>query len=150
MLNGENLASKKPKYVGFWARLVAYIIDSIASQIAMIILLLPVILLINNQSPVMLQIAGISYALFVIAAVLLAYYVYAESSAWQATLGKKLLGMKVTDLKGKRISFLRSLGRNLAKILSAIPVDAGYIMIGFTEKKQGLHDMLAGTLVVKR
>ena len=145
------MASKTPKYAGFWIRFVAYIIDSFVSQILLIILVLPVILLFGNQNPAgMLQVAVIFYALFAMAAVWLAYYVYAESSSWQATFGKMFLGMKVTDLKGKRISFTRSLGRNLAKILSALIVYIGYIMIGFTKKKQGLHDMLAGTLVIKK
>ena len=60
------------------------------------------------------------------------------------------LGIQVTDLQGNRVSFGRALGRTLAKILSAIILYIGFIMAAFTEKKQGLHDMVAGTLVVKR
>lgn len=79
----------------------------------------------------------------------IAYFAGLESSAWQATIGKKALGMVVTDTGGNRISFLRAVGRYFAKILSGIILFIGYIMVAFTDKKQGLHDMLASTLVVK-
>lgn len=75
------------------------------------------------------------------------YEALMESSAYQATLGKMILGMKVTDLYGNRISFARATGRHFAKIVSAMILGIGFIMVGFTERKQGLHDMMAGTLV---
>ena len=70
-----------------------------------------------------------------------------ESSSKQATLGKMAMGLKVTDLVGRRISFARATGRHFAKILSGMILLIGYIMAGFTERKQALHDMIAGTLV---
>jgi uncharacterized RDD family membrane protein YckC len=70
-----------------------------------------------------------------------------ESSSKQATLGKMALALKVTDLAGQRISFVRATGRHFAKILSGMILMIGYIMAGFTERKQALHDMIAGTLV---
>lgn len=73
-----------------------------------------------------------------------------ESSSYQATLGKMALGLKVTDLRCNRISFARATGRHFAKWLSALILMIGFIMVAFTERKQGLHDMLAGTLVVKK
>ena len=76
------------------------------------------------------------------------YEAFMESSSYQATLGKMIFGMKVTDLNGNRISFERATGRHFAKILSSI-LGIGYIMVGFTERKQGLHDLLAGTLVLR-
>lgn len=78
------------------------------------------------------------------------YYSLLESSAWQATLGKKALGLEVTDLEGHRISFGRATGRFFGKILSAFILLIGFIMAGFTEKKQALHDILAGTLVIRK
>ena len=60
------------------------------------------------------------------------------------------LGIQVTDLEGNRISFGKALGRNLAKIISALIFYIGFIMAAFTAKKQALHDMIAGTLVVKK
>jgi len=70
-----------------------------------------------------------------------------ESSSYQATLGKMALGLKVTDLAGNRISFARATGRHFAKYVSGMIFFIGYIMAGFTERKQALHDMIAGTLV---
>jgi uncharacterized RDD family membrane protein YckC len=75
------------------------------------------------------------------------YEAFMESSSYQATLGKMIFGLKVTDLNGNRICFARATGRHFAKILSAMILGIGYIMVAFTERKQGLHDLLAGTLV---
>ena len=75
------------------------------------------------------------------------YEALMESSSYQATLGKMIFGMKVTDLYGNRISFARAMGRHFAKILSGMILCIGFIMVGLTERKQGLHDLLAGTLV---
>ena len=78
------------------------------------------------------------------------YYALLESSSWQATLGKKALGLEVTDLAGSRISFGRATGRYFARWISNMTLAIGYIMAGFTEKKQALHDILAGTLVIRK
>ena len=78
------------------------------------------------------------------------YYAIMESSSQQATVGKMAIGIKVTDIGGNRISFVRATGRYFAKIISTLILFIGYIMIAFTEKKQGLHDMIAGTLVIKK
>jgi uncharacterized RDD family membrane protein YckC len=73
-----------------------------------------------------------------------------ESSYLQATLGKMAIGIVVTDLEGKRISFARATGRHFAKIISGFILFIGYIMAGFTQKKQALHDLIADCLVVKK
>ena len=78
------------------------------------------------------------------------YYAIQESSAKQATLGKQALGIVVTDLEGKRIDFVKATIRYFSKILSTLILMIGYIMAAFTERKQALHDMIAGTLVVNR
>ena len=77
------------------------------------------------------------------------YYPLQESSSAQATFGKRALGIFVTDTQGRPISFWRSLGRNVGKLLSTLLLFVGYLMIAFTARKQGLHDMLAGTLVMR-
>jgi len=77
------------------------------------------------------------------------YYALCESSSWQGTVGKKVVGLRVTDLNGNRISFGKATGRHFGKIVSALILGIGFIMIAFTEQKQGLHDILAGTLVLK-
>jgi uncharacterized RDD family membrane protein YckC len=78
------------------------------------------------------------------------YFAMMESSNKMATLGKMAIGIKVTDLNGNRISFGRATGRYFAKILSGMILMIGYIMAGFTEKKQALHDMIASCLVVMK
>jgi uncharacterized RDD family membrane protein YckC len=73
-----------------------------------------------------------------------------ESSPWQATLGKKALGLMVTDIQGQRISFGRATGRHFGKILSGVILGIGFLAIAFTSKKQGWHDDLADTLVLRK
>jgi uncharacterized RDD family membrane protein YckC len=76
------------------------------------------------------------------------YFAFCESSAWQGTLGKLALGIRVTDMQGRRISVPRALGRYPAKFLSAIILFVGFMMAGWTQRKQALHDMICGTLVL--
>jgi uncharacterized RDD family membrane protein YckC len=78
------------------------------------------------------------------------YFTLLESSAWQATLGKRTLGLYVTDAEGHRLTFGRAAGRNLAKYLSGLILGIGYLMAGFTRRKQALHDLIAGCLVLKK
>jgi uncharacterized RDD family membrane protein YckC len=79
------------------------------------------------------------------------YYAVMESSANQGTLGKIVMGLIVTDMQGRRISFGRASGRFFSKLITGlIPFGIGYIMAGFTEKKQALHDMIASCLVLKK
>jgi len=79
------------------------------------------------------------------------YYAYFESSSWQATPGKKILNLFVTDLNGRPVSFGRASGRFFAKLITGlIPLGIGYALAGFTEKKQALHDMIASCLVMRR
>lgn len=96
----------------------------------------------------MMALAGATALLTSVIAIL--YWTLMESSKYQATVGKMALGLKVTDLDGNSLDFVKSLVRNVCKIISGMILAIGYIMAGFTEKKQGLHDMIAGTLVVKK
>ena len=75
------------------------------------------------------------------------YYAVMESSAIQATLGKMALGIKVVDLEGNRISFAKATGRYFGKAISFLILFIGFIMVAFTKKKQGLHDIMASCLV---
>jgi len=77
------------------------------------------------------------------------YHVVMEASPKQATYGKQILKIKVTDLQGERIDVARSLGRNVAKILSVLTLFIGYLYSFFNSKQQCLHDVVAGTLVIK-
>jgi len=87
-------------------------------------------------------------AILLITVITWLYFAICESSAWQATPGKLALGIRVTDLHGARISLPRALGRYPAKYLSALLFGIGFLMVGWTRRKQGLHDMLVGTLVL--
>jgi len=146
-------------YAGFWLRVVASIIDSCIVVAALSVLFVPLGIAIgineeaiNNMNDDAAVVAafgflGLSFILIPIAVWL--YFGLMESGKHQATLGKMVLGIKVTDTKGAPISFWRAIGRNVAKILSGI-LYIGYIMVAFTDKKQGLHDMIAECLVVKK
>ncbi|MBX3687791.1 RDD family protein [Dokdonella sp.] len=78
------------------------------------------------------------------------YFALFECSSWQATPGKRALGLKVVDDNGHRIGFGRASGRHFAKILSGMIFNIGYLMAGLTARKQALHDYVASTLVVFR
>jgi uncharacterized RDD family membrane protein YckC len=122
-------------YGGFWIRVLAYIIDGILVGIVVGILTL------TTDDAARNTVSTIVSWL---------YFAFMESSARQATFGKSLLNMQVTDEQGQRISFLRATGRHFAKFLSAIILLIGFIMVAFDSRKQGLHDKLASTLVVQR
>jgi uncharacterized RDD family membrane protein YckC len=79
------------------------------------------------------------------------YFAVMESSPRQATFGKSVMSLRVTDAEGQRISFGHATGRFFAKLVSGmVPLGIGYIMAGFTERKQALHDLIAGTLVFRK
>jgi uncharacterized RDD family membrane protein YckC len=129
----------------------AYLIDQFIMQIPYIPAI-PVILVVGIFVPESWLKTAMVYAFMIM--YLVAYLLYGplmESSRRQATLGKKALGIVVTDVDVKRISFARAAGRNLGKIISGMIYGVGFIMIAFTKKNPGLHDMMASCLVaVKR
>ena len=134
------------QYGGFWVRVVAYIIDIVLLGLAGGV----ISVVFGGASDLSDPASAPSLLLNLISLVLgVAYFAGLESSQWQATVGKKAMGLVVTDTNGNRISFLRALGRYFSKILSGLILGIGYIMVAFTERKQGLHDMIASTLVVK-
>lgn len=144
-------------YAGFWIRFVAVLIDGVLLGIVVAIPLvfLQFALLGPQPMPVPGQPPDMSYFVraqlfnLISAAINISYYALMESSQYQATLGKMALGLKVTDAYGRRLSVGRAYGRELAKILSGLICMIGYIMAAFSDKKQSLHDLIAGTLVVR-
>ncbi|QCR23041.1 RDD family protein [Pontibacter sp. SGAir0037] len=76
------------------------------------------------------------------------YYTIFESSPKQATIGKFTLGMKVTDIRGKRINFIQANLRYFAKALSALPFFLGFLLIMSSRRKQMLHDYISKTIIV--
>ena len=149
-------------YGGFWIRLLAHLIDHVilgaVAAPLFFITVLPSIIRIAHQaerdqepSPEMI-IAIVSSVFVYIALAFVGQWLYEAlltSSSWQGTIGKRVLRLKVVDEAGNRIGFGRATGRFFAKILSSMFLYIGFIMIGFTERKTGLHDMLAGTKVLK-
>jgi len=140
------------QYGGFWIRLLAAIIDAIILRVVVA----PVGFIFGGLGMAGMMTGlphrglhlfggGLTFILLLFGSWL--YEAFMVSSSYQATLGKMIFGMKVTDLNGSRISFERATGRHFAKWLSGMILGIGYIMVGFTDRKQGLHDLLAGTLV---
>jgi uncharacterized RDD family membrane protein YckC len=153
-------------FAGFWLRLVAYILDSAIIGFAVTVLFVPFFFLMGGVR--MLEtlprghaeqvdpaqfMAFLSLILTLAAIAAVAkwlYFAYLESGEKQATWGKQALGIYVTDLAGQRVTFGRATGRFFAKIVSGlIPLGIGFVMAGFTERRQALHDMIASTLVLR-
>lgn len=143
------------RYGGFWIRFIAFVIDAILVAIVIwpFSLMIRVIIGVTGTAVSMPGIGiHVVNGIVSIAISLCANWIYEaamESSSRQATVGKMALGLKVTDLKGRRVSFARATGRHFAKFISGMILLIGYIMAGFTERKQALHDMIAGTLVIR-
>jgi uncharacterized RDD family membrane protein YckC/DNA-directed RNA polymerase subunit M/transcription elongation factor TFIIS len=141
------------EYASFWKRFVAVFVDGFLLNILSFVLgiVLGVVVaaaMANDRESAETTANVLAFILGVIVGWL--YEALFVSSEWQATPGKMAMGIMVTDLDGNRISFGRATGRYFAKILSGLPMAIGYIMAAFTEKKQALHDVLAGTLVVRK
>jgi uncharacterized RDD family membrane protein YckC len=147
-------------YAGFFLRFLAYLVDGVILLAIAIPVLLGFVWIIGGAdeiTPAALMgafknidgnpAAGLLLRL-VLMGVAWLYFAYQESSAAQATLGKRFLGLVVTDTSGRRISFARASGRHFGKIISGMILSIGYAMARFTERKQALHDMMAGCLVV--
>lgn len=164
----QQYASPVPRilYAGFWLRVVAAIIDSFVIGIPFLILFFLLFasslpeLLHDQDNPAALMFAFLPRILllaliYVIGAWL--YWAKMESSSWQATLGKKALGLYVTDLRGRPVSFGQASGRFWAgRGLGMVPYLGGlYFLIscicaGLTERKQAIHDMISSCLVLRR
>jgi len=146
---------------GFWLRAAAALLDGLIVTVASILLWLLLALLITGIMALVQSGAGFSVGTLgmVSAGTMVSgvgywlawiYFATLESSTAQATFGKQLLGLVVVDLHGQRVSFWRASARYFGKLVSSAILFAGWIMAGFTEKKQTLHDMMAGCLVLKK
>jgi uncharacterized RDD family membrane protein YckC len=148
-------SAKTLKFAGFWFRTFALVIDTVLCNVVITVILLPFAfvfqVLMAVDTPNTVYTKAVLFILMSVIAMLLhwLWFTIAESSKWQATIGKKMVGLKVTDENGERIDFGRANGRYWSKTLSYITLLVGFVMAAFTEKKQGLHDKIAGTLVVK-
>jgi uncharacterized RDD family membrane protein YckC len=129
-------------YAGFWRRFAAAFIDGIILSIP-IGIIVGIVIAMNSQA--LLSLVNVLSLIIQIA-----YFAVMESSEAQATIGKRVMGIIVTDSQGGRISTMRALGRAAGKIVSGAICCIGYIMAAFTQRKQALHDMIADTVVVAR
>ena len=162
-------------YGGFWVRFVASMIDGFILGIPFMLIVILLISLMGGFAMIGRRASGLSgipatagdprvvmaalaplfigyfFIMILFIGVEWLYFAGLESSESQATFGKSAVSVYVTDDKGKRLSFGHASGRFFSKIISGmIPLGIGYIMAGFTAKKQALHDMIAGTVVMKR
>lgn len=154
-------------YASFGARFVAMIIDYIIIGCLQFVVITPILTMVGlgfaSQADDLQNLseaeaiglagsimAGIFSTMLIGYSIAILYFAIMESSKSQASVGKMALGIKVTDMNGERISFGKAALRSIGKLVSAMIMYVGYIMAAFTEKKQGLHDMIASTLVVKK
>jgi uncharacterized RDD family membrane protein YckC len=152
-------------YAGFWLRVLAYLIDMFVLGLFAVPILIGAAMVTgiggmienipHNEDPFMngLPPAFVLFLMFCGALSLFGtwlYFALLESSEWQGTAGKKVLGLIVTDMEGRRVTFWRATARYFAKYVTHFTFFIGYIMAGFTEKRQALHDMIASCLVLRR
>jgi serine/threonine protein kinase len=137
-------------YTGFWKRAIAAIIDGIILNIGISVVSFIVSAISGNFDDIGRKQEAEALAFFLGILVAWLYYAVLESSSQQATPGKMALGIIVTDMSGNRISFSRATERHFSKFISALILFMGYFMVGFTEKKQALHDMIASCLVIRK
>jgi uncharacterized RDD family membrane protein YckC len=139
-----NSAQSSAPYASFWQRAIAFLIDGVILSI------------INTVVSEMFKLSAsttdlkdllVSFLLAILVG--WTYYSIPESSSKRATLGKRAIGLQVTDVNGDRISFWRSTGRYFSAYLSALLLFIGYFMVPFTPKRQALHDLMAGTVVTR-
>jgi uncharacterized RDD family membrane protein YckC len=152
------------EYGGFWLRFLAYLIDGAVISLGVCLVGIPLVFLTGfgtflsdvhpeeefNDGGFWLIMGAIFSFIAVCLAATWLYHALMESSEWQATIGKKILDLVVTDLAGNRVSFWRATGRHFAKAVSNMIYPFGHVLAGFTAQKQALHDMLAGCLVLRR
>jgi|SRR5665213_87871 len=135
-------------YAGFWWRFLAALIDTVALMVAGGIIGAAIGLVLGEEGhgPQLIQ-GSVSILSFFWQWL---YFALFESSAMRATPGKAACGLIVVGLDGGQISFGRATGRYFAKIISALILMIGFMMAGWTRRKQALHDIIADTLVLRR
>ncbi|TPE43499.1 RDD family protein [Pontibacter mangrovi] len=146
-LSEEDRSPVVVEYASFWKRLAAFFLDTLLISLFISIFVLPLVGI--RQVPEITDLEGRMKLQGIVFLVAWLYFASFESSARQATWGKQVFGIFVTDTQGHRLSFARASGRYLGKILSNLTLLIGYLMAAFTERRQALHDKVAGTLVLQ-
>jgi uncharacterized RDD family membrane protein YckC len=148
------------QYAGFWIRFVAILLDGIILSIVLSPFSFAIFgamgvsarIAQNSDDPERAMALLFPAIMFIVAISIVGKWLYEAlltSSSKQATIGKMACGLRVTDLQGQRLTFARASGRFFAKYVSGLTLCIGYIIAGFTERKQALHDFIAGTYVLK-
>jgi uncharacterized RDD family membrane protein YckC len=151
-------AQSRPVFAGFWLRALAYLLDTVVISLAggLVASFYPATFIkypdaaaaASNPFASLPQLTPLGFAITIAATWI--YYTMFEASGWQATPGKRIMKIYVTDMFGQRPTFARIAGRNVAKVISNLTFLVGYLVAGFTVKKQALHDLLSGCLVLRR
>jgi uncharacterized RDD family membrane protein YckC len=139
----RSVAKTEIVLAGFWRRALAYVIDATFLGGVAAALASSINVLMPNDFQALANVAPVTAALW------WAYFALLESSPAQGTIGKIALNLRVADTHGDPISFRRASFRNAFKILSSIFLGTGWLMAAFSPRKQGLHDLLAGTVVLR-
>ena len=144
-------AASAAVYAGFWMRFLAVFIDMLLLVVGQLFITIPLGIMVGLAAPNATSAEQVSGVLgfFVGLIINWLYSALLISSAKQATVGKMAMGLKVTDMSGGRITFARASGRFFGQYLSALPLLLGYFIQPFTERRQALHDLLVGTVVVR-
>ena len=140
------------KYAGFWRRFVGWLIDLLILIVITHWVLvfvssflstpIPDTLSFSAPWPKILALIGVDFIIIAL------YYTLLEASLIQATVGKYIAGLKITDTGGSRISYGKAFARRVYSLISTIPIFTGYLVTSFTPRKQTFHDMIAKTVVV--
>lgn len=140
--NESSIFTERPAiYASFWERFAASFLDGLIIGIPQFL----IYYLIDGSF------LNASYTSRIIGLILAWMYAAAlESGPHQATFGKRAMNIKVTNMQGERISFGQATGRHFGKWISFIIILIGYLMMLWDDKKQTLHDKMAGTLVVSK
>ena len=161
-----------PAYAGFWIRVAAHLLDNLIVSIPVFAVgMVCIIAFFGGFGVLVVQMqnsphdpaagAGLigMVAAFYLSLIMLnvarlfaiwLYHAILESGPHQATFGKRVVGLKVTDMRGERITFGRASARYFSTLITGMTLGVGYLMVAFTDHKQTLHDMIAGTLVLQR
>ena len=148
-----NLVAAEPElpYAGFWRRTLAWLIDAsllIAAWVVSLVVTAFIGTLAGATDAQLNNLSGWPLAIGLLVAVWL-YSTLMEASRRQATVGKLAAGVVVTDGEGRRISWARANLRFWSKLISSLPLFIGFMIAAVTARKQALHDLIAGTLLLK-
>jgi uncharacterized RDD family membrane protein YckC len=149
MLSRQASGVGRGAYGGFWLRLAAAVIDVVAIFVLVGVVLLVVALLnliVGEQF-----LGGDRFSSVLLMTVAWLYDAGLTASAARATLGKLVVGLRIDDADtGTRVNFLIASGRHFARVVSATPLLLGYVTMFWEPRRRAIHDLAAGTVVVKR